>query len=298
MFLEQIEMVKTKVKIALQYALPKHGLSRLVGKFAAAQAGIFTKVAISAFIKHYKINMAEAQHPNPRDYNTFNEFFTRALKPGARILAQGEQLFVHPVDGAISQLGDIVDDAIFQAKGHDYSLIELLGGDDATAEPFQGGKFATVYLAPKDYHRIHMPMAGTLKEMIYIPGDLFSVNPLTAQNVPNLFARNERVVAIFDTQIGPLAMVLVGATIVASIETVWAGTVTPPTGKQVFRWSYSTTGANKIVLDKGEEMGRFKLGSTIVAIFPKDRVSFLAQNKPTTTTRMGEHFGDISYLAD
>ena len=286
-------MLLDKIKIALQYALPKHALSRLVGKFAAAEAGFLTRAAISGFIKHYKINMAEAQLQQPEDFKTFNDFFTRALKPGARTVDEGDKRFVHPVDGAISQLGDIEDDAIFQAKGHEYSLIELLGGLDATAKPFQGGKFATVYLAPKDYHRIHMPMAGTLTDMIYIPGDLFSVNPLTAENVPNLFARNERVAAIFDTELGPMAMVLVGATIVASIETVWAGTVTPPTGKQVFRWSYDSEGANKIHLEKGEEMGRFKLGSTIVAIFPKDTVAFLAQNKPGEVTRMGDHFGDL-----
>ncbi|MFT4924306.1 MAG: phosphatidylserine decarboxylase [Phenylobacterium sp.] len=286
-------MLLDKIKIALQYALPKHALSRLVGKFAAAEAGFLTRAAISGFIKHYKINMAEAQLQQPEDFKTFNAFFTRALKPGARTIDEGDQRFVHPVDGAISQLGDIEDDSIFQAKGHDYSLTELLGGLDATAAPFQGGKFATVYLAPKDYHRIHMPMAGTLTDMIYIPGDLFSVNPLTAENVPNLFARNERVAAIFDTELGPMAMVLVGATIVASIETVWAGTVTPPTGKQVFRWSYDTQGANRIHLEKGEEMGRFKLGSTIVAIFPKDTVTFLTQNKPGEVTRMGEHFGDL-----
>ncbi|MCJ8274705.1 MAG: archaetidylserine decarboxylase [Psychrosphaera sp.] len=286
-------MILDKIKIALQYAMPKHALSRLVGKIAAAQAGFITRGAIALFIKQYKINMDEAQKSQPSDYKTFNQFFTRPLKDGMRPLAQGERLFVHPVDGAVSQLGDIVDDSIFQAKGHDYSLVTLLGGSEQTAEPFIGGKFATVYLAPKDYHRIHMPMAGTLKEMIYIPGDLFSVNPLTAQNVPNLFARNERVVAIFETEIGPMAMVLVGATIVASIETVWAGTITPPGGKKVFRWQYETTGANRISLEKGAEMGRFKLGSTIVAVFPKDTISFLAENEPGKVTRMGQHFGDL-----
>jgi phosphatidylserine decarboxylase len=282
-----------KIKIALQYALPKHALSRLIGKFAAAEAGFFTRMAISAFIRQYRINMDEALYSHPGDYKTFNQFFTRPLKPEARTIANDDKQFVHPVDGAVSQLGDIIDDAIFQAKGHDYSLLELLGGAEVTAEPFQGGKFATVYLAPKDYHRVHMPLAGTLKEMIYIPGDLFSVNPLTAQNVPHLFSCNERVAAIFDTEIGPMAMVLVGATIVASIETVWAGTVTPPTGKQVFRWSYETESINKITLEKGEEMGRFKLGSTIVVVFPKNTISFLEDNTPGKVTRMGEHFGDF-----
>lgn len=286
-------MILDKIKIALQYIMPKHALSRLVGKIAAAQAGFITRGAIALFIKQYKINMDEAKNSLPSDYKTFNDFFTRELKDGMRPLAQGERLFVHPVDGAVSQLGDIIDDSIFQAKGHDYSLVTLLGGSEQTAEPFVGGKFATVYLAPKDYHRIHMPMKGTLKEMIYVPGDLFSVNPLTAQNVPNLFARNERVVAIFETEIGPMAMVLVGATIVASIETVWAGTITPPAGKKVFRWQYDSKGPNRITLDKGAEMGRFKLGSTIVAVFPKDTISFLAENEPGKVTRMGQHFGDL-----
>jgi phosphatidylserine decarboxylase len=286
-------VILDKIKIALQYIMPKHAISRLVGKIAAAEAGFITRGAIALFIKQYKINMDEAQYSQPSDFKTFNAFFTRSLKDGMRPLAQGERLFVHPVDGAVSQLGDIIDDSIFQAKGHDYSLVTLLGGSEQTAEPFMGGKFATVYLAPKDYHRIHMPMKGTLKEMIYVPGDLFSVNPLTAQNVPNLFARNERVVAIFETEIGLMAMVLVGATIVASIETVWAGTISPPRGKKVFRWQYETTGANSISLEKGAEMGRFKLGSTIVAVFPKDTVSFLAENEPGKVTRMGEHFGDL-----
>ena len=280
-----------KLKIALQYVLPKHAISRLVGKLAAARAGFVTTSLIKLFIKAYKINMNEAQYSQAKDYPTFNQFFTRPLKDGMRPIDQSENSFVHPVDGTVSQLGDIVDDNIFQAKGHDYSLVALLGGSEQTAEPFQNGKFATVYLAPKDYHRIHMPIAGTLKEMIYVPGDLFSVNPLTAENVPNLFARNERVVAIFDTEIGPMAMVLVGATIVASIETVWAGTVTPPTGKNVFRWQYDTQGSNAIFLDKGAELGRFKLGSTIVACFAPDAVDFLAENQPGKVTRMGELFG-------
>ena len=290
---KETQVILDKIKIALQYILPKHALSRLVGKLAAAEAGPITRMLIRGFIKQYKINMSEARYEHAEAYKTFNEFFTRPLKAGARPLHDGEKAFVHPVDGTVSQLGDIVDDGIFQAKGHEFSLIELLGGAEKTAEPFQNGQFATVYLAPKDYHRIHMPMDGVLKEMVYIPGDLFSVNPLTAENVPNLFARNERVAAIFDTEIGPMAMVLVGATIVASIETVWAGTVTPPAGKSVFRWLYESEGPNAINLKKGEEMGRFKLGSTIVAVFPQNTIEFLAENEPGKVTRMGEHFGNI-----
>lgn len=287
-------MFVDKIKIALQYAMPKHALSRLVGKFAAAQAGWLTTRAISAFIKAYDINMAEAKLKNASDFETFNDFFTRELAPGARTIDSNSQTLCYPVDGAISQQGDINDGQLIQAKGFNYSLTTLLGGDEANAQPFQGGKFSCIYLAPKDYHRIHMPMAATLREMIYVPGDLFSVNPLTANNVPNLFARNERVVTIFDTAHGPMAMVLVGATIVASIETVWAGTITPPAGKQLFRWQYPATGVDAIHLAKGDEMGRFKLGSTVVTTFGPAMMEFDAAAGPDTVTRLGEHYGDIN----
>ena len=279
-----------KFKIAMQYAMPKHAISRLVGKLAAAQAGALTTQLIKLFIKQYKINMREALYEDPAHYKTFNEFFTRPLKPGIRPLAEDEHIVAHPVDGAISQLGDVVDGQIIQAKGHDYSLQALLGGKEEDVSPFLGGKFACIYLAPKDYHRIHMPVDGVLKRMIYVPGDLFSVNPLTAQNVPNLFARNERVVAIFDTAMGPLAMVLVGATIVASIETIWAGTVTPPAGKDVFSWDYPESGTNAVHLKKGEEMGRFKLGSTVILAWGANEADFLEGELPETITRMGTPF--------
>jgi len=283
-----------KFKIAMQYAMPKHFISRMVGKLAAAKAGGLTTALIKLFIKQYKIDMSEAEYPDPAHYKTFNEFFTRPLKEGIRPLAEESDIIAHPVDGAISQLGDVVDGQIIQAKGHDYSLQALLGGKEEDTAPFLGGKFATIYLAPKDYHRIHMPVDGTLSKMIYVPGDLFSVNPLTAQNVPNLFARNERVVAIFETEIGPLAMVLVGATIVASIETIWAGTVTPPAGKDVFSWNYPTTGDNAITLKKGEEMGRFKLGSTVILAWGANQAAFLSDQHPETVTRMGTPFAKIN----
>jgi len=282
-----------KFKIAMQYAMPKHFISRMVGKLAAAKAGGLTTALIKLFIKQYKIDMSEAKYPDPAHYKTFNEFFTRPLKEGIRPLAEEKDIIAHPVDGAISQLGDVVDGQIIQAKGHDYSLQALLGGNEDDTVPFLGGKFATIYLAPKDYHRIHMPIDGTLSKMIYVPGDLFSVNPLTAQNVPNLFARNERVVAIFETGIGPLAMVLVGATIVASIETIWAGTVTPPAGKDVFSWNYPTKGDNAITLKKGEEMGRFKLGSTVILAWGANQAEFLSDQHPETVTRMGTPFATI-----
>ena len=284
------------LKIALQYIMPKHFLSRLVGKFAAAEAGALTTAFIKWFIKQYKIDMSEAAKSEPEDYHTFNAFFTRELKQGLRPINQQTNIMAHPVDGAVSQCGPIEAGNIFQAKGHSYTSQALLGGDKADAERFDGGDFATIYLAPKDYHRIHMPIKGTLSKMTYVPGDLFSVNPLTAQNVPGLFARNERVVAIFETEIGPLAMVLVGATIVASIETVWAGTVTPPGGKQVFSWDYPTTGSEALTLEKGAEMGRFKLGSTVVMLFAQDAIDTFADGvEPGETTRMGQAFANINH---
>ncbi len=284
-----------QLKIAGQYLLPKHLISRLVGKLAAAEAGGLTTALIKIFIKRYKIDMSEAQYEAPEHYKTFNDFFTRALKPGIRPLVAGDNTLAHPVDGAVSQLGDITQGRIIQAKGHDFSARELLGGRDDTVAPFDDGKFATVYLAPKDYHRIHMPVTGKLEQMIFIPGDLFSVNPLTAENVPNLFSRNERVVAIFSTEFGSMAMVLVGATIVASIETVWSGTVAPSSDKEVRYWDYSK---QDIVLEKGQEMGRFKLGSTIVALFPKDTMAFTPELTAESVTRMGATFGSITSPAN
>jgi phosphatidylserine decarboxylase len=287
--------VLDKLKIAAQYCFPQHGLSRLVGKFASAHAKGLTTQAITAFINRYGVDMSEAAEPNPARYASFNDFFTRALKPGARPLCEGQHQLAHPVDGAVSQLGNICSGRIVQAKGHDYSTAELLGGDRLLDAEFSEGKFSTIYLSPRDYHRIHMPIKGKLRQMIYIPGALFSVNPLTAENVPNLFARNERVVAIFDTAIGPMAMVLVGATIVASIETVWAGTITPPRGKGIFRWDYRD---QTIELDKGEEMGRFKLGSTVVMLFAKDAIDFCENLEPTQPTRMGEAMGTMKCHRD
>ncbi|GGO65793.1 archaetidylserine decarboxylase [Bowmanella pacifica] len=280
------------IKVSLQYLLPKHALSRLVGKLAAAQAGFLTTWLIKLFIKQFKVDMEEAQQPNPEKYKSFNEFFTRPLKEGVREIVEDPQKLAHAVDGTVSQLGDIEADRIFQAKGHDYSLTTLLGGDAELAKPFEGGKFATIYLSPRDYHRIHMPMDGQLTDMVYVPGELFSVNPLTTAHVPGLFARNERVVSFFDTPHGKMALVLVGATIVASIETKWAGTVTPPTGKQVQRWQYPAQGNNAVALKKGEEMGLFKLGSTIVAVFEPGMVE-LENMQPGDVTRLGQPFATL-----
>ena len=282
-----------KIKIALQYAMPKHALSRLVGKLAAAKMGWLTTKLIDLFINAYKINMNEARYKKAIDFATFNDFFTRELAEGVRPINQDADILCYPVDGAISQQGDIVEGKLIQAKGFDYSLTSLLGGDARTAAPFQQGKFSCIYLAPKDYHRIHMPMAATLREMIYVPGELFSVNPLTANNVPDLFARNERVVTIFDTEHGALAMVLVGATIVASIETTWAGTITPPAGKDIFRWQYPAKGVDAITFEKGDEMGRFKLGSTVVSAFAPNMIEFEPNAGPETVTRLGEHYASL-----
>ena len=281
------------LKIAFQYALPKHGVSKLVGFLARGKLGIITTGLIKLFIKAYKINMAEAKHSDPSHFKTFNEFFTRELAEGVRPLVEGDDKVAHPVDGTVSQLGPIKDGTLVQAKNHYYNVQELVGGDEDLAKLFDDGEFATIYLAPSDYHRLHMPVDGTLTDMVYVPGDAFSVNPLTAENVPNLFARNERVVCIFDTEIGPMAMVLVGATIVRSIETVWAGEITPPRGSTVNHWTYDKEGDNAVTLKKGEEMGRFKLGSTVVCLFAKDKVEFLEQLKNGSTTRMGEHFANV-----
>ena len=283
-----------KIKIALQYAMPKHALSRLVGKLAAAKMGWLTTKLIDLFINAYKINMNEARYKKASDFATFNDFFTRELAEGVRPINQDADILCYPVDGAISQQGDIVEGKLIQAKGFDYSLTSLLGGDARTAAPFQQGKFSCIYLAPKDYHRIHMPMAATLREMIYVPGELFSVNPLTANNVPDLFARNERVVTIFDTEHGALAMVLVGATIVASIETTWAGTITPPAGKDIFRWQYPAKGVDAITFEKGDEMGRFKLGSTVVSAFAPNMIEFEPNAGSETVTRLGEHYASLN----
>ncbi|MFC3913146.1 archaetidylserine decarboxylase [Pseudaeromonas sharmana] len=276
------------LKIAGQYCLPQHLLTRLVGKLAAAEAGLLTTWLIRQFIARFGIDMSEARFEDPAHYRTFNEFFTRQLKDGLRPIVADPRSLAMPVDGAVSQLGTIHEGRIVQAKGHDFSARELLGGDSTLAAPFQGGQFATIYLSPKDYHRIHMPLEGTLETMIHVPGDLFSVNPLTASHVPNLFARNERVVCLFRTELGPMALVLVGATIVASIETVWAGTVTPPAGKQIRRWDYS--GEQAITLQKGQEMGLFKLGSTVVCLFPPQSIVFDEMLQPGSSTRMGTPF--------
>lgn len=273
-----------------QYFVPQHLLSRLVGWLAESRSPMIKNTFIDFFAKRYQVNMSEAVEENPRAYENFNAFFTRALKPGARPVDANPASIVCPADGAISQLGPIQGDVVFQAKGHYYSLCELLGGDKQRASEFEGGQFATVYLSPRDYHRVHMPFTGTLREMIFVPGDLFSVNTRTAENVPRLFARNERVVAIFDTEIGPMAVVLVGAMIVASIETVWAGVVAPMK-RSVQVTNYSATPRDPIVLEKGAEIGRFRLGSTAIVVFGPGVAAWDVNYKEGAPTRMGEMLG-------
>ncbi len=266
-----------------QYLMPKLAMTRLAGLVASAEWGTFTTWVIKRFVKRYNVNMSEAAHADPAHYKSFNEFFTRPLKDGARPLASSE--WVCPVDGAISQCGAIEHDQIFQAKGHQYSTRALVGGDAALAAQFQNGQFATMYLSPRDYHRIHMPIAGKLLRMIYVPGDLFSVNPTTARGVPGLFARNERVVCEFETEKGPMVLVLVGATIVGSMATVWHGQVNPPRPGTVREWQYDS---QDLRLQKGEEMGRFLLGSTVVMLFPTNSLQFPADWLSTRPLQMGE----------
>ena len=269
-----------------QYLLPKKALTVFAGWVAGARGGVMTTALIRWFVKRYQVNMAEAAAPDVASYASFNDFFTRALKEGARPLAGADYLC--PVDGAISQIGKIEGEQIFQAKGHSYSTTALVGGDATLAAQFQDGQFATLYLSPRDYHRIHMPMDGSLRRMIYVPGDLFSVNPTTARGVPGLFARNERVVCVFDSAEGPFVLTLVGATIVGSMATVWHGQVNPPRSPQICEWQYEP---NQVRLKKGEEMGRFLLGSTVVMLFAKDRLAFNPQWAAARPIRMGEAMG-------
>ena len=281
-----------KLFVLSQYITPQLAISRLAGRLADNdQSPALKNRVIKWFIGRYGVDMSEAAESDPEAYPSFNAFFTRALKPGIRPLAEGDNTLVSPVDGAISQLGQVTGDRVFQAKGQSFSLSELLGGDEQTTATFAGGEFSTIYLSPKDYHRIHMPMTGTLREMIHIPGKLFSVNPVTAENVPNLFARNERVACLFDTEAGPMAMVLVGAMIVGSVETRWAGVVVP-SSKEVTATRYE--GDQALTFAKGEEMGRFRLGSTVILVMPKGAVSWNSDQVAGKTVRLGEAFGTLS----
>jgi phosphatidylserine decarboxylase len=278
----------SRLKVLPQYLLPKQGLTTLAGRIAGHKGGSYTTTLIRWFVKQYGVNMAEAANPDIESYSSFNEFFTRPLREGVRPLAAAD--FVCPVDGAISQTGAIEDDQIFQAKGHSFSTTALVGGDAALAAQFRHGSFANLYLSPKDYHRLHMPCDARLLRMIYVPGALFSVNPTTARGIPNLFARNERVVCVFDSpEHGTFVSVLVGATIVGSMATTWHGLVNPPRTGALREWRYDD---QQIFLKKGEEMGRFLLGSTIVMLFKKGSIAFNPAWAPERPVRLGEAMGN------
>ena len=274
-----------RLAVLPQYLIPKQALTLLAGWVARARWGALTTRLIAWFVQRYRVNMAEAANPDIAAYATFNDFFTRALKPDARPLAQAD--LICPVDGAISQFGRIQGQQIFQAKGHHYSSTALLGGDATLAAQFDDGHYATLYLSPRDYHRIHMPCAGRLTRMIYVPGDLFSVNPTTARGVPGLFARNERLVCVFDRPhgAGAFVLVLVGATIVGSMATTWHGIVNNPRAGKLCDVCYE----NKCIeFKQGDEMGRFLLGSTVVMLFPKAPLQFNPAWQAGGAVRLGE----------
>lgn len=273
-----------RFKAWLQYPLPQHLISRLTYRLTRIRRPGFREWMIRGFIRRFGVDMSEAAQEDLKAYASFNAFFTRALKTGARPVDVASEAVVSPVDGAVSQMGAIEGDRIFQAKGRDYTALELLGRDAVAADRFAGGAFMTLYLSPRDYHRIHMPVAGNLARMLHVPGRLFSVSPPATRAVPRLFARNERVVCLFDTEAGPLALVMVGAMNVASIETVWAGEVTPPQRSEIRAWDYRS---GEVRLEKGAELGRFNMGSTVILLFGKDRIRWEAGYGSGSPVRMG-----------
>lgn len=270
------------------YILPHHLISRLVFRLTRVECPTLVAPAIRQFSKLFKVNLEEAVNPDPDSYRTFNEFFTRPLKPELRPVAGGENRLISPVDGRVSQVGPVADGRIFQAKGHDYSAVELLGGDEQRAAPFMNGQFMTIYLSPRDYHRIHMPLTGSLLEQVYVPGRLFSVATHTVRTIPRLFARNERVVVIFDTEFGKLAMVLVGAINVAAIETVWSGLVTPPQG-----WGVQRQVFPDVTLEKGAEMGRFNMGSTVILLLENQQMQWDSRLAENLVLKFGESLATL-----
>jgi phosphatidylserine decarboxylase len=284
--------VKEKIFILLQKIVPQHLISRIVGRFAQCTNTTVKNQFISWFIAKYNVDMSLAKIEDATQFENFNAFFTRELKEGVRPIDDSCDL-VFPADGAISQLGDIDQGRVFQAKGKSFSLNAILGGDPTLSKKFEQGKFATIYLSPRDYHRVHMPITGKLIETIYVPGDLYSVNQSTAENIDELFARNERLVAIFETQAGPMAMILVGAMIVAGIETPWAGQVCP-IAKALVKDHYCNSAREDIIIEKGEEMGRFKLGSTVVLLFGEDAIDWQAHLYPQMPTILGEAMADVA----
>ena len=281
--------IKEALTTLPQYILPHHALSKMMSKLTHCENKAWKNLFIKQIIRHYGVNMNEALEQDINAFKSFNHFFTRELNPDVRPLATERNAIVSPADGVVSQAGSITEGKIFQAKGKSYTATDLLGGDAERAEPFNNGVFTTIYLSPKDYHRLHMPLTGTLREMVHIPGRLFSVNTATTNSVPGLFARNERVVAIFDTDAGPMALVLVGAIFVSSIETVWHGVVTPPSISAVQSWQYQD---NAPTLKIGEEMGRFNMGSTIIVLFGKDKAQWDSELTADKVVKLGERIGN------
>ena len=275
-----------RAKVAFQYIMPQLYLTQLAGWFAQQKWGAVTHFVIKVFAKKYNVDMSEAKKENFSDYESFNQFFIRELKDDARKINENPTALCLPADGRVSQIGHIDDERLLQAKGHFFSLSDLLAGDEELVNTFKNGEFATIYLSPRDYHRVHMPCDATLRKMIYVPGDLFSVNPFLAEHVPNLFARNERVICVFDTEFGPMVQILVGATITASMSTVWAGVINPPRTGEVKVWTYQ--GDSAIKLTKGQEMGAFQLGSTVINLFPANSVALAEHLEVDVPVRMGE----------
>ncbi len=279
--------------VGLQHVLPQHLLSRVVLGATRVRTRWFKDALIGAFLKGYSPEMGDAREPDPHAYGSFNDFFTRALREGARPIAPGDKVLVSPVDGTVSQAGPIQGNQIFQAKGHDYSLEALLAGAAPEWAPrFRDGTFATIYLAPYNYHRIHMPLDGRLHESWFVPGRLFSVNAATAAGVPGLFARNERLVCLFESEAGPFAVILVGALFVGSMGTVWHGNELPHRGGEAFKLPQHPTGAS-LQQEKGVELGRFNMGSTVILLFGKDRLDLLSRCVNGETVRMGEALGQV-----
>lgn len=284
--LDKLDTLKT----AWQYCLPHHILSRLIGKLADCENTVVKNTLIKLFLKRFKVDLATADRPSMDDYTSFNDCFTRGLKPGTRPIAASS--IVSPVDGSISQFGKIEGEQIFQAKGHNYTINDLLGGSEHALGEFENGEFATIYLAPKDYHRIHMPIDGRLKRMVYVPGRLFSVNQLTAKTIPSLFARNERVICYFETAIGVVPVIFVGAMLVASIKTAWAGIVAPHRENNVQQWDYDPTQENTHY-KKGDEIGQFCFGSTVIVLFPSNSMNFEPILQVDGSVTMGQAFGEL-----
>ncbi len=285
--------MRPSLRTIIQYLLPHKFICWLAHISANCKFTCVKNYLIGYFIKRYAVNMQEAIETNPFAYLSYNDFFTRALQPSCRPIDPNPNAIVSPADGALAQFGIINNQQIIQAKGHDYSAQDLLGGDRATAEPFINGDFATIYLAPKDYHRVHMPFAGKLTKMLYVPGQLFSVNTHAAENIPNLFARNERVVCIFDTAFGSMAVVLVGAMIVGGIAIAWEGKISPPHSKKIKIWDYTQPNMPQIDLAKGAELGRFMLGSTVIVLTPPDVMQWHTSMRPGVAIKFGQRLGQF-----